>query len=224
MKNLNQSNKPLQLAAFDVDGTILFCDSFMLFLRFYAGKIGFILNIISLTPVFILYIFKIINRDAAKNRILSVFLKGESEETYKKKCNEFAKIYNIISRKDAIEAIKKHQKNGEIVALVSASLEDYLFPFANSLEINHVIATKMEIINGKLSGKMLGQNCRAQEKLNRIYENFGEIEIIAAYGDSRGDKEMIMAAKNQFYRTLIDRPANHKKIINQLYWGDNFGG
>lgn len=216
------SEKSLNLAAFDVDGTITFTDSFMLFLRFYVGKSKFILNLILLLPVFILYSIKIINRDKAKNQILQLFFKGEIEKNYKAKCLEFADIYSQITRNDAIEAIKNHQKKGEIVALVSASLEDYLQPFAHKLDIEHVIATKMEIKNGILTGKMLGPNCRAAEKYNRIIEKFGNIKIIAAYGDSRGDKEMIEAAQNKYYRTLKDAPINHKKIISQLYWGNIF--
>ncbi len=209
-----------KIAAFDVDGTLTFTDSFMLFLRFLTSKWDFIAKLIELTPFFILYILKIKSRDEVKNHILAKFLRGMDKETYQKKCQEFAKIYPKIMRHDALLAIERHKAAGHELALVSASLEDYLNYFAKSLEIKHVLATKMDFENNVLSGKMAGRNCRAQEKLNRIHEYFGDIEIIAAYGDSRGDKEMIDAAHEKNYRTLIDEPKNRRQIINQLYWGD----
>ena len=209
-----------KIAAFDVDGTITFTDSFMLFLRSTTSKWGFITKLSALLPFFLLYILKIYSRDKVKNCILNIFLSGKSHEEYKKNCLEFSKIYKKILRNDALEAIERHKVAGHEIAMVSASLEDYLIPFANSLGIKNVIATKIEVKENILTGKMLGPNCRAQEKVNRIYEYFGDVEIIAAYGDSRGDKEMIEAAQEKHYRTLIDAPKDRGKIINDLYWGN----
>lgn len=209
-----------KIAAFDVDGTITFTDSFMLFLRSTTSKWGFIAKLSALLPYFILYLLKIYSRDKVKNHILNTFLGGKSHEEYKKNCTEFSKIYAKILRKDALEEIERHKVAGHEIAMVSASLEDYLIPFANSLGIKNVIATKLEVKDNVLTGKMLGPNCRAQEKVNRIHEYFGDVEIIAAYGDSRGDKEMIEASQEKHYCTLIDEPNDKGKIINDLYWGN----
>jgi phosphatidylglycerophosphatase C len=208
-----------KLAAFDVDGTLTFTDSFMLFLRFSTTRFGFLWRMIILLPVFTLYLVRIINRDGAKNHILSMFFKNMRVEKYQNLCNEFGAIYPKILRQDGIEAVKKHLENGDDVALVSASLEGYLIPLGEQLGVKTIIATKMEIIGDKLSGKMLGPNCRAQEKVNRIRKNYGNIEIIAAYGDSRGDKEMLEAATNAYYCHLKQAPLNAKQIKNALYWG-----
>lgn len=209
-----------KIAAFDVDGTITFTDSFMLFLRSTTSKWGFIAKLSALLPFFLLYLLRIYSRDKVKNHILNAFLSGKSHEEYKKNCIEFSKIYEKISRADALEAIERHKVAGHEIAMVSASLEDYLIPFANSLGIKNVIATKLEVKDNILTGKMLGPNCRAQEKVNRIYEYFGDVEIIAAYGDSRGDKEMIEAAQEKYFCTLTDEPKDKGKIINDLYWGN----
>ena len=218
-ENIRELVLKKKIAAFDVDGTITFTDSFMLFLRFTTSKWGFIAKLTALLPFFILYIFKIYSRDDVKNRILNAFLHGKNTKEYKEYCVEFSEIYAKILRSDALKAIESHKVAGHELALVSASLEDYLIPFANSLGIKNVIATKLEIKDDVLTGKMLGPNCRAQEKLNRIYQYFGDVEIIAAYGDSRGDKEMIEAAKEKHYRTLIDEPKNKGEIVRELYLG-----
>ncbi|KAF0186255.1 MAG: cicA [Hyphomonadaceae bacterium] len=215
-----QTEKP-KIAAFDVDGTLTFTDSFLLFLRFVSGRWFFLLNMIKLLPVFLVYGVRLISRDEAKNRILSVFLKNMPQEKYLRKCQEFAQIaYPIIARADGLSCLKSHQGIGDVVVFVSASLEDYLIPWAHSLGVKHVIATKMEVKNGKLTGKMAGANCRAQEKVNRIRAIFGDAEIVAAYGDSRGDKEMLAASHTPYYRKLVDEPAEANRIKRALYWGN----
>lgn len=216
-------NQAPKIAAFDVDGTLTFTDSFMLFLRFIAGKWGFVFKLLGLVPIFLLYGIRIISRDDAKNHILSTFLKDYQYADYIAKCEEFAKAtYPKIVRNDGMAAIKTHQGANDVVCLVSASLEDYLIPWAKTLGVEHVIATKMEVIDGRLSGKMRGPNCRAQGKVDRIREVFGDAPIVAAYGDSSGDTEMLEAAEQGFYRKLLDEPKNAKAIKNSLYWGDGF--
>ena len=216
-------NQNIKIAAFDVDGTLTFTDSFMLFLRYIAGKWGFVLKMLGLAPIFILYGIRIISRDDAKNHILSAFLKDFPYTDYIAKCEEFAKVtYPKIVRTDGMTAIKTHQGANDIVCLVSASLEDYLKPWAKTLGIENVIATKMEVIDGRLTGRMHGPNCRAQGKVDCIRAVFGNTPIITAYGDSRGDKEMLEAAEHGFYRKLLDEPKNAKAIKNSLYWGDGF--
>lgn len=209
-----------KLAAFDVDGTLTFTDSFMLFLRFYAGRLGFFFNILRMVPNFLLYGIKIIDRDTTKNRLLSIFFKGRDYDDYKKRCHEFAQIiYPIIARDDGLAAVQSHLKIGDEVALVSASLYDYLAVWAEGLGVKHVLATHLENHFGTLTGRMEGVNCRGEEKLKNIRATFPNCELISAYGDSAGDKEMLAAAQTPFYRKLISEPRHAKQIRNQLYFG-----
>ena len=209
------------LAAFDVDGTLTWTDSFMLFLRYYSGRTKFFLNLIRLVPTFVLYGLKLIGRDTAKNHLLTVFFAGDDFENYRTKAQEFAKkVYPIIYRKDGLSAVSGHKNIGDEVALVSASLADYLEFWAVDLGVKHVLATRLEVVGGKLTGKMAGPNCRAEIKLQEIRKHFPDYELVAAYGDSRGDKEMLEAAKTPFYRKLVSEPRFAKKARNDLYFGN----
>ncbi len=69
----------------------------------------------------------------------------------------------------------------------------------NGLEL---IATKFEIENNKISGKLLTKNCYGQEKVNRIRKqyNLNDYNHIYAYGDSKGDKEMLELANFSFFK------------------------
>ena len=49
--------------------------------------------------------------------------------------------------------------------------------------------------DGRLTGRLLGANCRGPEKLRRLHDWFGGAPAtLWAYGDSAGDRELLAAA------------------------------
>jgi phosphatidylglycerophosphatase C len=209
------------IAAFDVDGTLTWTDSFMLFLRFVRGRSGFIVRMLTLLPVFAAYLLRLRDRDATKNLLMASFLMGIGEARYRQYCADFARIaYPIIARPDAIARLNSHLGVRDDVVLVSASLEDYLKVWATSLGIETVLATQVMVQSGVLTGTMLGPNCRCEQKVTRIRGHFGDAPIVAAYGDSRGDAEMLAAAQNPGMLVFEERPSNHRAIWWDLYFGD----
>jgi phosphoserine phosphatase len=64
------------------------------------------------------------------------------------------------------------------------------------------VGTQIEIKDGLLTGRFLTKNCYGQEKANRIlalYPNRSEYHL-TAYGDSRGDKELLAFADESHYK------------------------
>ncbi len=209
------------IAAFDVDGTLTWTDSFMLFLRFVRGRWGFVTRMIRLVPVFLAYVVRLRDRDATKNLIMTAFLKGISALRFAQYCEDFARIaYPIVTRPDALVRLNSHLGVRDQVVLVSASLEDYLIPWARTLGVETVLATQVEVRGGVLSGAMLGPNCRREQKVARIIARFGEAPIVAAYGDSRGDHEMLAASQNPGMLVFEEVPSNRRAIWWDLYFGD----
>jgi phosphatidylglycerophosphatase C len=212
-------NRPV--AAFDVDGTLTWTDSFMLFLRFVRGRWGFAIRMIRLLPVFGAYVLRLRDRDATKNLLMSAFLKGISEARFEQYCRDFARVaYPLIGRPDALARVNSHLGVRDEVAMVSASLEGYLRPWAESLGVSHVLATRVQVQHGLLTGLMLGQNCRCEQKLMRIKSQFGDAPLVAAYGDSRGDHEMLAASQNPGMLVFEEAPANRRAIWWDMYFGD----
>ena len=84
--------------------------------------------------------------------------------------------------------------------VVSASVENWVKPFLPQAE---VLATKVETADGRLTGRFLTPNCYGSEKVRRIREVLtgarGQYHIIA-YGDSRGDSEMLNYADEAYLR------------------------
>ena len=110
-----------------------------------------------------------------------------------------------IVRPKAIEKINWHKNQGHKVVVVSASIECWLRPWCekNGLEL---IATKLEIKDDIVTGKLLSKNCYGVEKVNRIKElyNIEKYDYIYAYGDSSGDKQMLELAHEKFYKPFRD--------------------
>ena len=64
------------------------------------------------------------------------------------------------------------------------------------------LATQMEVLDGSLTGRLQGKNCYGPEKVRRINEvvDKSDYDITFAYGDSRGDLEMLKMSDKPCYR------------------------
>ena len=106
----------------------------------------------------------------------------------------FAKIVNRDTRPEIVEALRVHYQSGHRIVIVSASIGDWIRPWASHNNVYNVIATEVEVdTNGCLTGRFLTANCHGSEKVVRIKQMFPDIENMKtwAYGDSRGDDEML---------------------------------
>ncbi len=196
----------MPLALFDFDGTITTDDSLLKFIRFVVGDRRFLLGLVVLSPMLVLYKLKLIPNYKAKQYMLSWFFKGMRKVDFLKVANEYSLVHiDKILRPKAIEKINWHKNQGHKVVVVSASIECWLRPWCekNNLEL---IATKLEIKDDIVTGKLLSKNCYGVEKVNRIKEiyNLKDFEYIYAYGDSSGDKQMLELAHEKFYKPFRD--------------------
>lgn len=195
-----------KIAFFDFDGTITTDDSLLKFIRFVVGDRRFLLGLVVLSPMLVLYKLKLIPNYKAKQKMLSYFFKVSSEEYFRKVANEYSLNHiEKILRPKAIEKINWHKNQGHKVVVVSASIECWLRPWCekNNLEL---IATKLEIKDDIVTGKLLSKNCYGIEKVNRIKElyNLEKYDYIYAYGDSSGDKQMLEISHEKFYKPFRD--------------------
>ena len=191
-----------RLAIFDFDGTITYKDTFLEFMKFYKGKTSFYTGFALLSPIMGLFLFKIIPNYKAKEAALSHFFKGENIHEFNKKCELFGSqiVPGLIIPK-ALEAILNHQKAGDRVVVISASAENWLSPWCKKYNLE-LIATKLEIKDNKITGKLSGLNCYGEEKECRLkaYLDVAEYNEIYVYGDSPGDKYILKLATHPHYR------------------------
>ncbi|MEJ1959737.1 MAG: HAD-IB family phosphatase [Nitrosomonadales bacterium] len=91
--------------------------------------------------------------------------------------------------------------------IISASLELYVQPWGTSAGFDDVIATKLEMAgDGCTTGKLSGANCFGIEKIRRLEALLGTREgyTLYAYGDSRGDRELLSSADYAYYKKFVD--------------------
>jgi phosphatidylglycerophosphatase C len=193
------------IAAFDFDNTITTCDTLLPFLYSLTPPQEKIINSIKLLPTAVGYKCGLVSNHDAKQQVLTAFLKGYPRETLQQQAISFARDkIPLWVKPEAIERIHWHKNQGHQCVIVSAGLEIYLTHWAKTLPFDHVLATRLRFDQPMVSGEMLGRNCFGQEKVNRLLALMGVKEnyILYAYGDSRGDKELLALADYPFYRKL----------------------
>lgn len=188
---------------YDFDGTIYKGDSGADFIKFMCLKkpIFMIGHLIKSLNYVVKYKVKKINFKEMKEKLFSFVTSIDNLNEY---TLEFAE-----KQKDNIkENYKKTRKNDDVI--VSASLDFYLIPLCQSIGIKNVICTKYDIEKGKI----LGENCKGEEKVTRINLMYGENAIIdEAYGDTKGDIPMMRRAKKGYVikkEKIIEYDDNYK--------------
>ncbi len=192
----------MTIAFFDFDGTITRKDSLIEFIKYAKGNYEFYRGLFEISPILLQYKLRLVSNHEAKERLISHFFKGCDILTFQKISHRFAlEELDKIIRPRALEKIRWHQEKGDKVLIVTASLEDWIKEWCKREGIE-LIGTKLEIEDEKITGNFATANCYGQEKVKRILElyDLDDYEIIYAYGDSKGDKELLEQATESFYR------------------------
>ena len=191
------------VALFDFDGTITCRDSLLPFLWQLFGPLKLVGFALLMSPLLVGYLLRIIPNGIAKERLLGRMLGGMQMSQLQKQADRFAAdtVPGMV-RPQSAERITWHLAQGHRVIIVSASLELYLKPWAAALGINDVLATRLKVEQGRASAAFEGVNCFGGEKAQRIRDYLGDVSVleIYAYGDSRGDTEMLAMADHAYYR------------------------
>lgn len=202
--NSSTSSKPV-VAAFDFDGTITTRDTLLPFLIFAAGRRKTLKHLVLMIPTFLGFLLNMVSRQRVKEKLLTRFFAGMPLSLMQELGNAFSRSQNLnkLVRPEALETIAWHLQQGHKCILVSATIDIYLEPWAKRLGFSNVISSRLETTTTKLvTGRLDGLNCRGAEKARRLQDLLGPRNqyILYAYGDSRGDKELLALADHPFFR------------------------
>ena len=191
-----------ELALFDFDGTITTKDSLLDFIQYAVGKPRYYLGLLAMSPILAAFLLRLMRNNVAKEKLLGFYFKGWTVEKIERLGEQYTKArIDRIVRPKAIEKLRWHKTQGHRVILVSASIDTWLKGFcqAEGLEL---LSTRMAQQGGILTGRFEGANCHGQEKVDRIKAclSLDDYEVIHAYGDSSGDKQMLAIADHPHYR------------------------
>lgn len=194
------------LVLLDFDGTITTKDTLIEFVHFYRGKKRYWIGMLMLAPVMVIYALRLIPNWKAKQLFLSRYFKGEKLNDFNSRCLDFcSKVLPALIRPGAREAIERYRQAHFTIAVVSASAENWVKPWCDQLGLI-CLATRLEVKEGLITGKISGRNCYGDEKVCRIKEHFdvSSFDNIIAYGDSSGDKEMLELAHQGYFKPWRD--------------------
>ena len=191
-------------AFFDVDGTIVsttivhyyvqFCSHLLptflrpFWLAWFALKVVyyFFLDKVSRTRFNLVFYrnYRGLNAESVKQ------LAGEQFETYVR-----PKLFPA-----AVDCIREHQNRGDLIVLVTGSLDFIIQPLANYLEADTALTVELEEAHGKFTGELTTLPLSEEEKVHAIQtvvERYNvNLAASYAYGDSRADLPMLECVGN----------------------------
>lgn len=192
----------MNLALFDFDGTITASDTFTPFLRFAVRRRRVLAGAVLLAPLSIAYHCRMVPACRARPIAARFGFRGEDARTIRKLGRRYAaEVLPGCTRGVALDRITWHQQQGDLVVVVSASLDVYLQPWCDRIGVA-CICTRLEEGDGRLTGRYCGGDCSGAEKARRIVGHYelSRFRTVYAYGDTAEDREMLEMAHRRYYR------------------------
>ena len=203
--NHNYHMKKRHIAVFDFDGTLTTKDTLVEFIRFAFGTRRMLGGFLRYAPLIVLMKLHLYDNSRCKEHVLSWFFRGMPYSEFEELGMRFAAQADSLLRRDTVALLQRHLAAGDTLYIISASAEEWVRPVCEQFGmrsvampngIAKVMGTRLEVSDGKLTGRYASPNCYGKEKVNRLKEvepNRNDYHL-TAYGDSRGDKEMFAFA------------------------------
>lgn len=186
-----------RVTVFDFDGTLTLKDSMMSIIIFQRGKSGLIWALLRELHLLVLMFMGLYSNQKAKERLLTHCFGGMKEQEFEDFCHKFAESHRNILNPATLSKLQEAKERGDEVFIITASPVSWVGRFIEGIT---VLGSHMEVKDGIITGKLVGLNCYGEEKVQRLLRKMPEIKqhredyYITAYGDSRGDREMLAFA------------------------------
>ncbi|WP_133407137.1 HAD family hydrolase [Parashewanella tropica] len=188
------------IALFDFDGTITDKDMFTPFLKYGATKKRKTIGNIIILPFYLLFKLGLLPSYIMRPIASFVAFKFRSQKEVEALGREYAKQV-IPSR--VMERAKKqlewHKESGDVIVVVSASLDVYLKPWcdANGFQL---LCSELDMQKGRCTGRYIQGDCSREKKAARVKQSYqlNQFECIYAYGDTSEDKELLKLADEAY--------------------------
>ena len=182
------------IAVVDFDGTLTSKDTLVEFIKYACGTWRFYLGFTCYSPIIVLMFLHLYPNWKAKEKIFAFFFKGWEYQKFKDYGEEFSLKIENMKKENTMKKLYTHMEKSDTIYVITASILEWVLPWCKKNGINNVLATRIEFDErGIITGRFSSKNCYGQEKVNRLLqvEPHRHTYTLYAYGDSRGDKEMI---------------------------------
>ena len=198
-----------RVAVFDVDGTLLRGDCLWLAARHSRGIVGQLLAALACLPWWIGWKLRLVSTGKFKQRVIAAFGVCEAVNRVETQAQPAWLLSELRAqlRPKALQRLRWHQQRRDRILLCSASPRPILQPLADWLEVE-LLCTELVQVQGQWRPKLASPNCKGPEKMRRLTEHLGPMEglTIEAYGNSKGDRELLQGAAIPHYRSFGTDP------------------
>lgn len=193
-------------AFFDIDGTLVSVNTAPLYARYMRRHGRARRRDLLQTAYYLLqYRLNLLDIDRALERA-SRFIVGQEEAEIRAFCErwyrEMVRDYLV---PEMVELVARHRRDGHVVALLSSSTNYLAEPLANELGVEHLLVTRLEVVDGRFTGRPISPVCYGA----------GKVHFATAFATERG----IDLGRSFFYTdSVTDLPVleliGHPRIVN----------
>lgn len=103
--------------------------------------------------------------------------------------DDVAREVVVGARWQILQRVAEHRRNGAFCVLLSASPHDLVTRVANLAGLHRGVGTMPEVVEGRFTGKLVGEFCYGSGKLARLRQALGDVDLSRAwaYADSESD-------------------------------------
>lgn len=174
----------------------------------YNGETStdFMLFFLKRNPKYIIRIFNALyslvyyKKNLKKSKeIFFKILNGLDIKFLKEEINEFWKV-----KKDEIfswvyDEIFENKKIADELILISATPSIFLDGISKELGFDKLLSTEFENLNEVFNSKIIGANCKGEEKVRRLNNYISDYNILKFYSDSMSDKPLFDLAVEKIF-------------------------
>jgi len=191
---------PRSAAFFDLDKTVIARSSTLAFSRpFYAG--GLITRRAVMRSAYAHFVFLAGGADHDQMERMRAYLSGlcagwDAQQVRDIVAEALTELIQPVVYREATALIAEHRQAGRDIVLVSASGREVVEPIGEMLGVDHVVATRMEVKDGRYTGEIelyaYGDN-KATAIRELAAERGYDLAASYAYSDSATDLPMLSA-------------------------------
>jgi HAD superfamily hydrolase (TIGR01490 family) len=212
----------MEAAFFDLDKTVISKSSSLALSRPFF-RAGLVSRSALLRGIYAQIVYVMVGADEkrmerAKDGMLALTKGWDRDEVEEVVREAIEDVVDPYIYQEALDLIALHRALGRQVYIVSSSPQEVVRPLAERLGVDHVIATRAEIEDGKYTGKLAFYCYREKkaEAIREVAENESiDLEHSYAYSDSATDLPMLEAVGNP---VAVNPDRELRRIAQQREW------
>lgn len=171
-------------AFFDIDGTIVSVNTAPLYARYMRRQGRARRRDLIRTAYYLLqYRLNMLDIERAFERA-SELIRGQDEAEIKAFCEQwYAEVVRDYLVPAMLERVEEHRRAGHELALLSSSTNYLAEPLARDLRVEHLLVTRLEVVDGRFTGRAITPVCYGRGKVHwaRAFARDRDVDLAQSF-------------------------------------------